>query len=76
MISSQNRGPQARLSETAYMSAANKRLSFDCFPWPKVLNCAYSMFANNRNSLQCHCKCACRMPRDGARGLGEELCIP
>jgi hypothetical protein len=56
----------------SHVAAARQKHFFDCPPRLELLTYTHTMYMSGRNSLQCHCTCACCMPLDGARGLSEE----
>jgi hypothetical protein len=64
---------EMRRRRDAHVSASNGSHFFDCPSGSELLTYRYTMYLNGRNSLQSNCTRACRMPLDGARGLGEEL---
>jgi hypothetical protein len=74
--SRQSYNPRMKRRVAAHVTAANRRHFFHCPPGFELLTYIHTMYLNGRNSLQCHCTCACCMPLDGARGLGEEAGNP
>jgi len=70
--SSQGYSPNTTRRVATYVAAAKRKYFFDCPPGFELLTYTHTMYLSGRNSLQCHCTCACCMPLDGARGLSEE----